>query len=185
MKQFQAIIGLFLLAAVLSQSGCEQSASDTDFYKLDVPAEKVRTIEPFELEQYRTPEQPTVPSVLELPKEPLEKLDLALDQCRALALENNLDLKVQLMNPTIEQEKVNAERAKFESSFFTNIDYYKIDRPDAVSNTIQGSQGETSNMDLGVEVPLQTGGTITFNLSDDRNKTNQTSYRLSHRLPPD
>ena len=90
---------LFVFGLLLC--GCEKSHQETAFYKMSVPPEKVHTIEPLELEQYRTEEQPTLPSVLELPEEPLEKIDLALDQCRALALENNLDLKVQLSSPTI------------------------------------------------------------------------------------
>ena len=161
-----------LLVFGLVLSGCEHPNSDRAFYKMSVPPEKVRNIESLELEQYRTEEQPTLPSVLELPDEPLEKIDLALDQCRALALENNLDLKVQLLSPTIAQENVNAERAKFEASFYTNVNYYKIDQPAAANLAIQSSQSETANVDLGVQVPLQTGGTITFDLADNRSKSN-------------
>ncbi len=177
MKTHQWIVGLLILTA-LYVCGCEQPAG-TDFYKLDVPHEKTQTIESLELEQYRTEPQPDIPSVLELPAEPPEKLELALEQCRAIALENNLDLKVQLLAPTIAQEAVNAERAKFEASFFTNVDYYKIDQPGAVDEAIESSQGETAEVDMGVRVPLQTGGTVTFNLADDRSRTNQTSTRFN------
>lgn len=159
-------------------SGCEQPAG-TKFYKMTVPGKKMHDIEPFELEQYRTEPQPEMPSVLELPAEPPKKMELALDQCRALALENNLDLKVQLLSPTIAQENVNAERAKFEASFFSNVNYYKIDQPASTNLIIEGSQSETSNVDLGVEIPLQTGGTITFDLADSRNKSNFQSLTFN------
>ena len=172
MKQFHYAIGLGLFSVVLILYGCEQPDLDTAFYKMKVSPEKVQTIESFDLEQYRSDPQPDIPSVLELPTEPAEKIDLALDQCRALALENNLDLKVQLLSPTISQENVNAERAKFEASFFSNFNYYKIDQPAAANLAIQGSQSETSNTDLGVEIPLQTGGKITFDLPDNRTKSN-------------
>lgn len=171
MKQIIARYTLCLIAAVFL-SGCEQSTSETDFYQLTVPMEKTQTIDALDLESYRSAEQPTVPSVLELPKEPLEQLELGLDQCRALAMENNLALKVQLYAPTIAEEGVNAERAKFEASFYTNAYYYKIDQPASANLAIQGSQSETSDIDLGVEIPLQTGGTITFNMADTRTKSN-------------
>lgn len=178
MKQIVKI-SIFWAVSIAVLSGCEQHASDTDFYELNVPAEQTQTIDTLDLSAYRSDEQPTVPSVLELPDEPLDKLELALDQCRALAMENNLDLKVQLYNPTISQEGVNAERAKFEASFYTNVNYYKIDQPGAVDQYIQGSQGESTSVNTGVEIPLQTGGTITFNMADNRDKTNSDSYTFN------
>ncbi len=178
MKQAIIVCIVLIIAAVLLP-GCNHPASDTDFYTLKIPAEKTQTIETLDLEPYRSPEQPTIPSVLELPKEPLDKLELGLDQCRALAMENNLDLKVQLYNPTISQESVNAERAKFEASFYSDFSYNKIDQPGAVDQYIQGSQGEYTRLNTGVEIPLQTGGKITFNLADNRDKTNSDSYTFN------
>lgn len=172
MKKHLAIIRLLLSATLLWVCGCHRPGRDTDFYTLSVPPEKVQTVESFEPEPFRTEPQPVVPSVLEFPEEPPQQIDLGLEQCRALALENNLDLKVQLLEPTIAQEQVNAERAKFEASFFSNINYYKIDQPASANLAIQSSQGETANVEMGVEVPLQTGGTITFDLADTRNISN-------------
>ncbi|MBL7214586.1 MAG: TolC family protein [Phycisphaerae bacterium] len=172
MKKRHLLIGLLLLSVVLWLSGCRQPDPDTAFYKMNVPPEKARTIETFELEQYRTEPQPATPSVLELSEENPEKIDLALDQCRALALENNLDLKVQLMAPTISQESVNAERAKFEASFFTDLTYSKSDQPTATTLDISGSKTDYSMTDFGVDIPLQTGGNIRFNLAESRTKTN-------------
>jgi outer membrane protein TolC len=179
MNHHHTIIGLLLLTTAAYICGCERPDRDTAFYALNVPREKTRKIDSFELETHRTPAPPAVPSVLELPEIPLEKIDLGLDQCRAMALENNLSLKVQLLAPTIAREQVNAERAKFEASFVANVNYYKIDQPTAVATTIQSSQGETGQVDLGVEVPLQTGGKVTFNLADDRRRTNLESLRFN------
>ena len=173
MKQAIIVCIVLIIAAVLLP-GCDQQASDTDFYTLKVPAEKTQTIDTLDLEPYRSPEQPTIPSVLELPKEPLDKLELALDQCRALALENNLELKVQLYAPTISQESVNAERAKFEASFYTDFTYEKNDRPTSSTANLSGSQRDSSYVNTGVNIPLQSGGTIKFDLADSRAKTNST-----------
>lgn len=180
-KPSHRIIVLFAML-LLWTGGCENRHADSAFYKMKVPDKKVRTIDAFELEQFRTPEQPQLPSVLELPLEPPDKIELTLEQCRALALENNLDLKVQLYTPTITQENVNAERAKFEASFYSNINYYKIDQPAAANLAIQGSQSETSQTNLGVQIPLQTGGTITFDLVDNRNISNfqSTTFNPSY-----
>lgn len=171
MKNIHIII-LFSSIALLWLCGCENPSADTAFYKMKVPDKKLHTIDTFELEQYRSPQQPEVPTVLDLPAEPPEKIELTLEECRALALENNLDLKVQLYTPTIAEQNLNAERAKFEASFFANTTYYKIDQPASANLAIQGSRNDISNTDLGVQVPLQTGGTITFDLADTRQKSN-------------
>jgi outer membrane protein TolC len=94
-------------------------------------------------------------------------------------MENNLDLKVQLYSPTISAESDNAERAKFEASFYTNFNYTKSDQPGAIDNAIQGSQGDYTTLNTGVEIPFQTGGKITFNLADSRSKSNFTSQTFN------
>lgn len=180
-KTLSRIILSLTIMLTMWLCGCEHP-SETAFYEMTVPAEKTHTIDTLKLEQYRSPQQPELPSVLELPAEPPEKIELALDQCRALALENNLDLKVQLLSPDIAQENLNAERAKFEASFYSNINYYKIDQPASANLAIQGSQSDTSQTNLGVQLPLQTGGTLTFDLADSRTKTNfqSTTFNPSY-----
>lgn len=167
MRWMLVLIGF---VSILFFAGCE-SFPDTEFYKLDVPPQKTHEIDSFDLKAHRTETPPEIPSVLELPAEPPEKLELALDQCRALALENNLDIKVQLLNPTIVKESVNEARAQFEPSFSSNFSYEKIDQPVDEFPDIGGSQRDVSYADLGVDIPLQTGGSISFNLADSRTKT--------------
>ena len=170
--------GILLIFGVLL-CGCSPTIPNTPYFERKMSADQTQTVKPLELEPYRSAEQPTTPSVLELPDEPLDTLELALDQCRALAMENNLDLKVQLYAPRISQESVNAERAKFEASFYSNFNFTKMDQPGAVNNAIQGSQGDYTQLDTGVEIPLQTGGTITFNLADNRSKSNFSSQTFN------
>ena len=45
------------------------------------------------------------------------------EECRASALEHNLDLKVALINPTLAAQQVTAEDAKFESAFTFGAQY--------------------------------------------------------------
>ncbi|MDH4239674.1 MAG: TolC family protein, partial [Phycisphaerae bacterium] len=156
-------LGLFLLA------GCEQMPASGKFYEVKIPPKKLRDIETLELPRAQESERPDVNEV----EAPPEKLELTLEQCRALAMENNLDLKVQLISPAIAAERVSEEEARFETAFFSNINYSKIDMP-AVSflDEITGSQRDYASTDLGVQVPLRTGGTVTFDLADRRTKTN-------------
>jgi outer membrane protein TolC len=171
MKTSNYLLALLLIGG-LFLAGCNEFPSEPRFYEKTIDDAKVHEIQELELKPYESEEQPEQPSVLDLPDEPKSTLELDLQRCRALAMENNLELKVQLLSPTISQESVNAERAKFEAAFYTNFNYSKLDQPDISIVKIDGSQGEQTSTNLGVEIPLQTGGTITFDLADQRDKTN-------------
>ncbi|MHC4098967.1 MAG: TolC family protein [Planctomycetota bacterium] len=155
--------GLFLLA------GCEQMPAGEQYYEIKIPPEKLRQIETLDIEKAKVDESDR-PDVNEA-EAPPEKLEFTLEQCRALAMENNLDLKVQLISPAIAAERVSEEEARFEAAFFSNIGYTKADTPVASTLDIAGSKVDYSSSDLGVRVPLRTGGTVTFNLADRRTKT--------------
>lgn len=178
MKKITSII-TFALLTVFLITGCQQLDSEAPYYTMKVPAEKIKTIEPLSLKEFESEVQPTVTSILELPEEVPEKINLTLEQCRALAMENNLDLKVQLIAPNIAQETVNAERAKFEAAFFTNLDYYKFDQPNVSVLDIEGTQGDNTNWNWGVNLPLKTGGTITFDLADNRSSSNSENVLIN------
>ena len=158
--------GLFLLA------GCESDygrPAGEEYYEIKIPPEKLRQIETLDLAKAEKSDRPDVNEV----KVPPEELELTLEQCRALAMENNLDLKVQLISPAIAAERVSEEEARFEAAFFSNIGYTKTDMPGvSYLDDITGSQRDYASTDLGVQVPLRTGGTVTFNLADRRTKTN-------------
>jgi outer membrane protein len=176
MKKMIGIITFALLTAFFI-NGCQDA--EAPYYKMTVPAEKTQTIQTLPLEEFESEVQPTITSILEMPEESPATVDLTLEQCRALAMENNLDLKVQLIAPNIAQESVNAERAKFEAAFFSNFNYYKFDQPNVSVVDIDGSQGDNTNYDFGVNVPLQTGGTITFDLAEDRSSSNSENVVIN------
>jgi len=90
--------------------------------------------------------------------EPLKELPLALADVRKAALENNLDIRVQLVPPAIAGEQVSEEEARFEASFLGSAFY----RQDDLFNIDVGlgPQQETITGDVAVEVPLRTGGTV-------------------------
>jgi len=165
LKQFWFVLivgfGLFLL------TGCDQFSGHEDSYTIKTPPEKFRQIKTLELQKTEDKKEERG-DVNEVPP---KELELTLERCRALTLENNLELKVQLINPTIAAEKVNEQEAQFEALFFSNMGLAKTDTPVASYIDISGSKVDYSYMDLGVRVPLRTGGNVTFDLADNRTKT--------------
>lgn len=166
-------IVLFLLTAALPLSGCKTLPRPVPYYEMKIPEKKLRQINTLDL----TPSaaEPNAPAP-DRTEPPPEEIELTLEQCRAWALENNLQLKAELISPTIAAQTVSAEEAKFEASFFTNIQYSKADRPVGTDLFLEGSQTDYGSVDLGVEMPLQTGGTLTVDLFDSRTLTNQESF---------
>jgi outer membrane protein TolC len=74
------------------------------------------------------------------------------------------------------------QEAKFEAAFTTTASYSKTDTP--TETTLAGSSVDVSNIDLGVQVPLRTGGTVTFDLIDTRVKTDDVFSQFSESLNP-
>ena len=167
---------VFIWFALILLTGCEPFPGDEKFYEIKIAPEKLRQIETLQLEQAKEEEKKPA----DTNEAPPEELELTLEQCRALTLENNLDLKVQLISPAIAAERVGEEEARFEAAFFSNVTYAKTDTPVAsYLEQITGSQVDYTRTDLGVQVPLRTGGTVTFDLADSRTKTDATLMQLN------
>jgi outer membrane protein TolC len=83
---------------------------------------------------------------------------LGLDEVRAAALANNLDIRVQLYQPTASKQGVTEAQAQFEAVFTTRADYVRTDAPTA--SQLNSAQFESFGVTPGIDVPLQTGGTI-------------------------
>jgi outer membrane protein TolC len=163
-----ALCSLFLLA-----TGCHPSTAPYDPALEAQIRGKIDEIQPLELkatDPNKVPAEPNLP--------PSEKLELTLEQARALALENNLQLKTSLISPTIAAARLSEEEAAFEWSFFANANLAKSDQPQGrailVSDTlvpaVGTSQIEYTQVDTGVRMPLRTGGTVTFDLGDTRTR---------------
>jgi outer membrane protein len=165
-NSYRRLVLLFTCALLLA--GCEPFPGDEKFYEIKVAPEKLRQIETLELKEAETEENHRIDSNEAPPKE----LKLNLEQCRALTLENNLELKVQLISPAIAAERVGEQEAAFEAAFSTDLRFSKSDTPVAsFLDEISGSQVDYFRTGLGVQVPLRTGGTVAFDLADSRTKT--------------
>lgn len=150
--------------------GCQPHATaDYDLARAALAQQKVQDIEPLKLEEADPNEVPPA----DANEPPPEELALGLEACRALALENSLELKAVLINPTIAAERLNAEEAKFEAAFLANVNYGKTNTPSvSYLDQISGSKVDYLRSGLGVEVPLRTGGTVSLDMVDMRTRTN-------------
>ncbi len=169
---------LYIVATVLTAAlvGCSSISDEDSFYEMKIPQEKLKQIEPMNLDALKSePAKPDEPVTLPKAEESAGEMIISLEQARVLAVENNLDLKAQLMAPGISEAALRAEQAKFEAAFVSNIRYGKTDQPAATALAIAGSQYDNGYVDLGVQIPLQTGGTINLNFADNRTLTNFTS----------
>jgi outer membrane protein TolC len=130
--------------------------------KIKALTNRLNEIETIRLEEQSSSEPITVDEatveVVEQITEPNESrpmVELTLAQVRAAALENNLDLKLKLIDPSLAQLALDEERAKFESLFFGSAGY---GRTEAVGT---GAGSRTTSYDAGITSPLQTGGSVT------------------------
>ena len=153
------------LMAVLA--GCDLHSERYGLHELGVASQQVHEIQPLELQKAEPNAVPPEPN------KPPEKVELSLAQSRALALENNLALKTALISPAIAGAQLSAEEAKFEAAFFANLNGNKVNQPAiGALGEISGSMSESLGGDFGVQVPLRTGGLVTFDASDSWNRSN-------------
>jgi outer membrane protein TolC len=164
------ILFISVCVGLMFTVGCEEFANEEQFYTIKTQPQQTRQIQTLKLEPKADVNRPA-----EVNKPAQREIGLSIEQCRAMTLTNNLDLKVQLIAPAIAAKQVSEEEAKFESSFFSNISYNDIRRPGSVLVS-QASTYKSIGVDVGVEVPLRTGGKLTFDVADNRTRTDYVSY---------
>lgn len=166
----KSFIFAITLGMLMALAGCDEFAKEEQFYAMETEPQQTRQIQTLKLEPKADVNKP-----VEVNKPPKSEIGLSIEQCRAMTLTNNLDLKVQLIAPAIAAQRVSEEEAKFESSFFANLSYSDIRQPGSVI-VDQASTYKSVGGDLGVEVPLRTGGKLTFDVADNRTRTEYISY---------
>ncbi len=159
---------LILMLCTLSLYGC----GPDDPYQRHFEPEPFSQIAPMPLPEGRHLDtfEPTPAPLFADPND--GQVTLTLEQCRAMALRNNLDIQTALISPKITQAAVQAEEAKFEAAFSGTVNYTKTDSP--TPTLLNASKEERTQTSLGVQMPLQTGGTLQFSMADYWSKTNNT-----------
>ena len=168
-----------LAAAALGLCGCAWY-SDT-FTRLPTTAEDLRRIEP--LDPTALPRQPTVPADAPPPAAPPPQVTLTAEECRAAAIGNNLNIQAVLIDPAIAAARVDEEEARFEAMFRSSASLSAAHTPTS-TEADAGVRTRTSETVAGVEMPLRTGGTLTFDLADRETRTNPGSGAVNPAYEP-
>lgn len=109
----------------------------------------------------RTAAAPTsLPTSLPATQPTLSEARLNLTEIRELALRNNLDLQVAVYSPEIARTRVSQEEARFESTFFTDLLAGTSDPP--TTRPVRGTNSNFASVTPGIDIPLRTGGRLTF-----------------------
>ena len=132
------------------------------------------------------------PATLKVPLESSKQLSIA--EARSLALENNLDLKIAMVDPKIASTLVSQEEAKFDDLIFArakygtkntpaqNLDVVTFTPSEASSPVLKGQvdkltavpqSTEILEMDAGVVIPFRTGAKVTLSMPFDEKKQSE------------
>jgi outer membrane protein len=164
-----------LTLLVVSLPGCVGPFNDDPRLAMNVPQEQLHTIEPMQFKPSPVKDDDASDDAV-VPKPPAE-MQLTIEACRALVMTHNLELDVQLLNPTIAKQSITEEQARFEAMFFASTNFNKTDTP--TDTTLSGSSTESNSTDFGVNVPLRTGGNVRFNVPANRLKTDNAFSTLN------
>lgn len=126
--------------------------------------------------------------------QPEASKQLSIAEARTLALENNLDLKIAMVDPKIASTVVSQEEAKFDDLIFArakfgnkntpaqNLDVVTFTPSEASSPALKGQvdkltavpqRTEILEMDAGVVIPLRTGAKVTLSMPFDEKKQSE------------
>ncbi|MHC4108457.1 MAG: TolC family protein, partial [Planctomycetota bacterium] len=162
---------------MLCLAGCASPFEGLTHVPVGPPLEALHEIDAIRLEDESRSEPVTVEEAAEEAVEelierhpPPQTLDLNLSDVRAAALANNLDLKVELISPSIAQTRLDEEEAKFEAIFTGSARRTTTDRPTELAT--ESSEATIDNFQLGLLVPLATGGQINLTVPFSRSETN-------------
>lgn len=179
---------------ILVLAGCTNPfATDPRDLEPNVRTGDLRDIRPLALTPAPAPQTPDDPAAAVRARfEGLERVELSIEDCRAAVLANNLDLRVALVEPSLANEALSEEEARFESAFTLRTRYDRTDTP--TSSTLDSAQRESFFIEPGVDIPLRTGGRARIALPASRSETNNQfstlnpayttdlSFSLSHEL---
>ena len=104
-------------------------------------------------------------------------MELSIEEVRRLALANNLDLRVELINPAIARTALTEEEAQYEALFYVDGAWAKTDSPTA--SQLAGSQDESLAAAAGVQIPLRTVGVVQLEVPVTRFETDNEFSTLN------
>ncbi len=156
---------------------------DADYDRnLAAAPERLRSIGRFDNEQFArpAPDPDARPDLSQPPPSRLSGLasiPLTIEQARAAALANNLDLRVALVNPAIDAERLREEEAKFEAVFVPRAGYAEQDAP-TLDRTAPNQQ-DLRSLGAGVSIPLRSGGRASVDFTQGYNETDNPFFAFN------
>lgn len=187
--QSRSLLTIAAAITILTVTGCNTPFGPhwgRDYRTVEVPTERLRSIEPVamheqSLSQPRTIEEAATERLNgwspQSMRENQQRVELTLADVRAASLANNLDLQVALYEPSLAQELVNEEAARFEWTFISSIRHRDTETP--IASQLSSSQFKNTDIDFGVRVPLYTGGVVNVNVPMNRTETNNIFSTLN------
>jgi len=106
----------------------------------------------------------------------LDRYPLSIEEARKATLEDNLDLKVALVDPAIASQRQREEEARFEAVFRPTINYREDDA--ASFNVTSSNQQESLLSQTGVDIPLRQGGRVSVDLIEQFRQTSNPFVTL-------
>ena len=158
---------VFLVLLQIGLTGCQDNLGSGGTGEFVIPREELRRIDSLDL---RTKVAATAPAT-QPTTAPAPQTVLSIEECRRLALQNNLDLKVALFNPAISHTSLTAAEAQFEAVFTGNLNG-TTSRPPVTFGTLGTLGSLRARVDevspsAGLQIPLVTGGTVRMNMPTD------------------
>lgn len=168
-----------LCCALLSACSPSPFERDGTDYARRVALNRLRSIAPATLGAYRaaptatagTHASPTAESLRARFDGP-ESRPVSLEEARASALVNNLDLHVAIIEPAIAAQRVSEEDARFETAFTLRANY--VDSQAPTSSSLSSAEFKSFSVTPGVRYKTRTGGTLDITLPASRDETNNS-----------
>lgn len=160
--------------------------------------DRLRRVTPLSIDGFRRPSPAGTPGAAGSPGEPVDaataatavdptieqvrtrlasatRRELTIEQARAEAIRNNLDLRVSVMDPRIAREETTAERARFEAVFRPSARLSSTEPAlleDRTTGTSARARTDSVELGAGVSIPLRTGGRASVDLTQDYREGN-------------
>jgi len=155
------MMNLFLVVQTFLSVGCEDALGTGGTGEHVVPREQLQHIGSLDLRPSLAATNPSTNPTTQ-PAPPPAQVTVGIEECRRMALQNNLDLRVSLFNPVISRTSLTEAEAQFEAVFLGNIAGATSRSP--VTPAIIGPRIDEVTTDSGLEIPLRTGGSVRIDM---------------------
>ena len=112
----------------------------------------------------------------------VDQIELSLQQCISLALESNLNIRIQRINPNIKGTLVTMAKGQFDPSATLGPTANRSEEPS--SSTLTGADvriTKGSGLKFGIDDPIITGGRYGLSFDSSRSESNSSFQRFLRR----